>query len=69
MAGGANNGTIVIPLARYNMDGTLDNSFSVDGKVTTDFGTDDYMGSQSPFSRTGRSQWPDIDHGLLLISP
>lgn len=27
-------------LARYNADGTLDNTFSVDGKVTTDLGSD-----------------------------
>jgi uncharacterized delta-60 repeat protein len=40
VAGDANNGTDGdVALARYNMDGTLDNSFSVDGKVTTDFGT------------------------------
>lgn len=31
----------VFALARYNVDGTLDNSFSGDGKVTTDFGAAD----------------------------
>ncbi len=29
-------------LARYNSDGTLDNTFSVDGKIITDFGGNDY---------------------------
>jgi uncharacterized delta-60 repeat protein len=29
-------------VARYNSNGTLDTSFSLDGKVTTDFGGDDY---------------------------
>jgi len=29
-------------VTRYNSDGTLDTSFSLDGKVTTDFGGDDY---------------------------
>ncbi|MBK6370284.1 MAG: T9SS type A sorting domain-containing protein [Flavobacteriales bacterium] len=43
VAGGANNGTDSdFAVARYNTDGTLDNSFSGDGKMTTDFGTDDY---------------------------
>lgn len=32
-------GSADFALARYNTDGTLDNSFGVDGKVTTDFGT------------------------------
>ncbi len=41
VAGASFNGTgHDFALARYNMDGTLDNSFSVDGKVTTAFGTD-----------------------------
>ena len=40
VAGYAYNGTDYdFALARYNTDGTLDNSFSVDGKVTTSFGT------------------------------
>ena len=30
-------------LVRYNIDGTLDNSFSEDGTVTTDFGYYDYI--------------------------
>ena len=31
-------------LARYNADGSLDSTFSVDGKVTTDFGGNDFGG-------------------------
>jgi uncharacterized delta-60 repeat protein len=45
VAGSSNNGPDSdFALARYNTDGSLDNSFSVDGKVTTDFGTDDDYG-------------------------
>ena len=29
-------------LARYNSDGSLDTTFDTDGKVTTDFGADEY---------------------------
>lgn len=32
-------------LARYNSDGTLDSSFDVDGKLTTDFGFNDFANS------------------------
>ena len=41
-AGFANDGTDDnFAIARYNADGTLDTSFSTDGKVTTDFGGND----------------------------
>jgi uncharacterized delta-60 repeat protein len=44
VVGGSYNGSnLDIALARYNIDGRLDTSFSGDGKVTTDFG----MGSDS----------------------
>ena len=40
-AGGADvSGTTDFTLARYNTDGSLDTTFSGDGKVTTDFGGD-----------------------------
>ncbi len=41
VAGNTNNGgsNIDFALARYNSDGSLDNTFDTDGKVTTDFGT------------------------------
>jgi uncharacterized delta-60 repeat protein len=35
------NNTLDFALARFNTDGTLDNSFSDDGKVITDFGSDE----------------------------
>ena len=35
------NGTFDFALARYNADGTLDNTFSGDGLLTTDFGFND----------------------------
>jgi uncharacterized delta-60 repeat protein len=35
------NGSIDMALVRYNSDGTLDNTFSGDGMLTKDFGTDD----------------------------
>lgn len=42
LAGSASNGTNYdFALARYNLDGRLDTSFSEDGKVTTDFGYDE----------------------------
>lgn len=37
LAGRADVGSAVFALVRYNPDGTLDNTFSGDGKVTTDF--------------------------------
>ncbi|HNW98820.1 MAG TPA: T9SS type A sorting domain-containing protein [Bacteroidales bacterium] len=40
-AGYLNAATSDFAVARYNTDGTLDNTFSVDGKVTTAIGTDD----------------------------
>ncbi len=39
VAGGANNGTSNFALARYNSDGSLDSSFSGDGKLTTAIGS------------------------------
>lgn len=38
VAGGSTNNPYDFALARYNTDGTLDNSFDSDGKVNTDFG-------------------------------
>ncbi len=49
MAGQAinpNTGNSDFALARYNSNGSLDNSFDGDGKLTTDFfGSDDYASS------------------------
>lgn len=43
VAGDSNNGNdFDFAVARYNTNGTLDTSFSSDGKATTDFGGDDY---------------------------
>ena len=43
VAGDSYNGNdFDFSVARYNSNGTLDSSFSSDGKVTTDFGGDDY---------------------------
>ena len=44
-AGGTGNfgtGTVNFALARYNVDGTLDTSFSGNGRQTTDFGGSDF---------------------------
>jgi uncharacterized delta-60 repeat protein len=55
VAGYANNGTDDdFALARYNTDGTLDNSFSADGKVTTSFGTDDNYGTSVAIQPDGK---------------
>jgi uncharacterized delta-60 repeat protein len=57
-------------LARYNSDGSLDNTFDSDGKVTTDFGDIDYGGSAAIQSDgkivlAGSSGiWPNIDFAL-----
>src|SRR5438309_1746802 len=41
-----NTGNVDFALARYNSNGSLDNSFDGDGKLTTDFfGSDDYATS------------------------
>jgi uncharacterized delta-60 repeat protein len=42
VAGSSNTGTEDFALVRYNTDGTLDNSFDNDGKMTTEFGGDDH---------------------------
>jgi len=43
VAGYSSNGTNNdFALARYNIDGSLDASFGIDGKVTTDFGAGDF---------------------------
>lgn len=39
IAGSSGNNTIDFALARYNSDGTLDNTFGTGGKVTTSFGS------------------------------
>ncbi|MBK9763754.1 MAG: hypothetical protein IPO87_10410 [Flavobacteriales bacterium] len=45
VAGNTDNGSDRdFALARYNMDGTVDNSFSGDGKVTTAFGSGNDIG-------------------------
>ena len=55
VAGYSNIGTSVdFALARYNTDGTLDNSFSADGKVTTDFGTGDDSGASVAIQLDGK---------------
>jgi uncharacterized delta-60 repeat protein len=55
VAGDAFNGTNYdLALARYNTDGSLDNGFSDDGKVTTAFGTDDEYGSSVAIQPDGK---------------
>ncbi|MDP3300652.1 MAG: hypothetical protein Q8S36_01655 [Sulfuricurvum sp.] len=39
----ANGSNYDFALVRYNSDGSLDTTFGGDGKVTTDFGTDDFI--------------------------
>ncbi|MEU0401486.1 calcium-binding protein [Streptomyces sp. NPDC006197] len=52
VAVGAGNGDFA--LARYNGDGSLDNSFSTDGKVTTDFGTANDEGLATALQTDGK---------------
>ena len=42
VAGFSHQGNDDFAVARYNIDGSLDNSFDSDGKVTTPIGSDDY---------------------------
>ncbi|MCX6047097.1 MAG: delta-60 repeat domain-containing protein [Chloroflexi bacterium] len=42
VAGYTGSDNVDFALVRYNADGSLDTSFDTDGKVTTDFGNDDY---------------------------
>jgi uncharacterized delta-60 repeat protein len=41
-------------LVRYNSDGSLDNSFDSDGKVTTDFGSSDEEGYSALIQNDGK---------------
>ena len=41
-------------LVRYNSDGTLDNTFSDDGKQVSDFGTADYFGESAAIQPDGK---------------
>jgi uncharacterized delta-60 repeat protein/gliding motility-associated-like protein len=41
-------------LVRYNADGSLDNSFDIDGKVTTDFGSDNDFGYSVAIQSDGK---------------
>jgi len=55
VAGYAQNGTNRdFAIARYNTDGSLDNSFSVDGRVTTDFSTGNDEGQSVAIQPDGK---------------
>jgi uncharacterized delta-60 repeat protein len=53
-AGYRNNGNSDFAVARYNPDGTLDATFSSDGKATAEFGTPYDIGTSLAFDRDGR---------------
>jgi uncharacterized delta-60 repeat protein len=54
-SGASHNGTdLDFAIARYNSDGTLDNSFGVGGKATTDFGTGEDQGWSVAIQPNGR---------------
>ena len=48
------NGHNNFSLARYNSDGSLDNTFSLDGKQNTVFGTNDYFGMSMAIQPDGK---------------
>lgn len=55
IAGESNNGSDRdFAIARYNTDGTLDDSFSAGGKVTTDFGMSEDYGKSVAIQEDGR---------------
>ncbi len=59
-----------IAVARYNVDGTLDNTFDTDGKLITDFGSDDFAYSATIQADGkivvvgGSGIYPDYDFAL-----
>ena len=48
------NGHNNFSIARYNTDGSLDNSFSLDGKQNSVFGTEDYFGMSQAIQPDGK---------------
>lgn len=55
VAGGSSNGTNYdIALARYNSNGSLDNSFDTDGKVTTAISSKDDIGNSVALQSDGK---------------
>ncbi len=72
VAGSAYNGSdLDQAVARYNPDGTMDNSFGVEGKVTTDFGTGDDVGNSVAIQPDGKivvagSAYNGSDHDLAM---
>src|SRR6185503_19272253 len=48
------SGSKLIAAARYNIDGTLDNSFDGDGKLTASFGTTNDMGTSIAIQTDGK---------------
>lgn len=55
VGGSIHNGSgYELALARFNGDGSFDNSFGVDGKVTTSFGTSSCRGNSVAFSPDGK---------------
>ena len=54
VAGGSDIGNGVFALARYNSDGSLDNSFDTDGKVTTDIGNFNDWGNSVVLQQDGK---------------
>ena len=71
VAGYSNNGsTLDFALVRYNSDGTLDTTFSGDGKLTTDIWRAMTMATVSPCRPTARSWWRErATTAATLTSP
>ena len=70
-------GSADFAVARYNPDGSLDASFSGDGKVTTDFGGTNDLGLGVAIDAAGRilvagrlgSTYPEFDIGVVRYDP
>jgi len=45
---------VILALTRYNSDGSLDNTFDADGKVTTDFGNSQNLGHAIAIQSDGK---------------
>ena len=51
---GPTNGSVAVMVARYNSDGSLDNTFSDDGWITLEFGADFEDGNQIEIQQDGK---------------
>lgn len=62
------NGQDNFSLARYNSDGSLDNTFSLDGKQNNVFGTDEYFGMSMAIQADGKIVVAGFEQSIVEAS-